>query len=233
MQQRNRPSGALISPHSSFHLRPSYRWCRPRALRPGDIQYGRPDKSSTAKGPGALRKPERLDRPRPILSTGRVITLVMTEGALALARVAARRLMVEQLFTSPEVSNRPGIPPSLHSLEPKPAGCFPAHGFSIVRSRAVIDRPNSGLHGRFFSQRLRPDVAEPREALWRAWRVSPELWRAAREHLGRISGLLSLAASDRNRTTPRGRFAAPPRENTTTQLLYRDMNAVTRPGRPS
>jgi transcriptional regulator with XRE-family HTH domain len=78
---------------------------------------------------------ERIER-QAILTTGRDITLVMTEGALRW-QAASPSVMAEQLDHIADVSTdsaiRVGIIPWT-----KPAAVFPLHGFTIYDSRAVM-----------------------------------------------------------------------------------------------
>lgn len=122
---------------------------------------------------------QRLDR-QAVLTSGRDITLVMTEGALRWC-AESPAVMVEQLDHIADVATRPGIRVGIVPWT-KPARVFPLHGFSIYDSRAVM--VGTRVATAFLTDSA--DVAE-HEKLFGELEALADWDEAAREHLGRIA----------------------------------------------
>jgi transcriptional regulator with XRE-family HTH domain len=122
---------------------------------------------------------ERLDR-QDILTTGRDITLVMSEGALRW-QAAGPAVMVDQLDHIAAMSDRPGIRIGIIPWT-KASGVFPLHGFSIYDSRAVM--VGTRVATAFLTDSV--DVAE-HEKLFGELETLADWDRGAREHLARLA----------------------------------------------
>ena len=122
---------------------------------------------------------QRIDR-QAILTSGRDITLIMTEGALRW-QGGGPSVMAEQLDHIAQISDRPGIRVGIIPWT-KPAGVFPLHGFSIYDSRAVM--VGTRVATAFLTDSA--DVAE-HEKLFGELEALADWDEVGREHLSRIA----------------------------------------------